>query len=418
MTFREDRLKVLHVVQGYHPAIGGTELLIQRVSEELVRSFGDEVTVFTTNAYNCEAFYSPSHPLMPSGVETINGVKVKRFRIFNALAPILGPVQRATFRWRLPLNQYWRTIYGGPIAPQMFLELTTCQADVVAAASFPLLHMYYATIARYFNKRPLVLQGGLHPEDQWSFDRPIICRAIRQSNAYIANTAYERDYLLSKGIQGDRIHVSGVGVEAEPFLKADGLSFRRQHHLLGYPVVAFIGPQGRQKGIDILLQAMRLVWRQIPQARLVIAGGRTSFSLKIEEIIAGLGEERDKVVLIYNFREEEKPEIFAAGDVFAYPSSYESFGIAFLEAWASGKPVIGCRAGAIPMVVEDGQDGLLVPCQDVNLLAATILQLLSDEGLRVRLGQRGRAKVLANYTWDRVVAQFRRVYQEAIEQAR
>jgi len=411
-------MKILHVVQGYHPAIGGTEFLIQRVSEELVRSFDDEVTVFTTNAYNCEAFYSPSHPLLPPGLETINGVTVKRFPIFNALAPLLGPLQRAAFRWRLPLNQYLRTLYGGPIAPRMFLELTTCQADVVAAASFPLMHMYYATVAKSFNKRPLVLQGGLHPEDRWGFDRPMIFRAIRRCDAYIANTAYERDYLINKGMDDDRIHVIGVGVDPEPFLKADGLSFRRRHRLIGHPVVAFIGPQGRQKGIDILLQAMRLVWRQNPRARLVIAGGRTSFSPRIEELIEGLGEERGKVILIHNFREEEKPEIFAACDVFAYPSGYESFGIAFLEAWASGKAVIGCRTGAIPTVVEDGQDGLLVPYQDADRLAGAILHLLSDEGLRARLGQRGREKVLADYTWDQVAAQFREVYQEAMERAR
>ena len=210
----------------------------------------------------------------------------------------------------------------------------------------------------------------------------------------------------------------GVGVDAEPFVKADGIPFRRRHRLLGHPVVAFIGPQGGQKGIDTLLQAMGLVWSHAPEARLVIAGGRTSFSPRIEELVAGLEEERDKVVLVHNFREEEKPEIFAACDVFAYPSGYESFGIAFLEAWASGKPVIGCRVGAIPTVVEDGRDGLLVPYQDVDRLAAAILRLLSDEELRARLGQRGREKVLTTYTWDRVAARFREVYQGAMERAR
>ena len=69
-------MKILHVTQGYAPAIGGTELLIQRVSEELVRQFGDEVTVFTTDCYSGEAFFTLSAPRLPVGWEERNGVRV------------------------------------------------------------------------------------------------------------------------------------------------------------------------------------------------------------------------------------------------------------------------------------------------------------------------------------------------------
>ena len=76
-------MKVLHVVQGYFPAIGGTDHLIQRVSEELVLQFSDEVTVFTTNCYSSEAFSTPWMPRMAHGWEEINGVHVVVF-LFQA----------------------------------------------------------------------------------------------------------------------------------------------------------------------------------------------------------------------------------------------------------------------------------------------------------------------------------------------
>jgi glycosyltransferase involved in cell wall biosynthesis len=96
--------------------------------------------------------------------------------------------------------------------------------------------------------------------------------------------------------------------------------------------------------------------------------------------------------------------------VFAYPSGFESFGIAFLEAWIRAKPVIGCRAGAIPSVIEDGWDGLLVRYEDKDELAHAVIRLLENPQMRRELGERGRQKTLRRYTWDIVSDRFREVY--------
>jgi glycosyltransferase involved in cell wall biosynthesis len=116
-------------------------------------------------------------------------------------------------------------------------------------------------------------------------------------------------------------------------------------------------------------------------------------------------------VLIDNFSESQKPQLFAACDVLAYPSVYESFGIAFVEAWATGKPVVGCRAGAVPCVVRHEVDGLLVDPEDTKGLAEAILRLLKEPNLRHDMGQRGLKKVRESHTWPVVTARFREVYQ-------
>lgn len=390
--------------------------MIKGLSERLVALFGDAVTVFTANVYNCEAFYDPTRPLLPVGEETINGVTVRRFGVFNLLGPLLRVVQKAAYVARLPYRDYLRTIYGGPIIFGLTRAIADFRGDVVAASSFPLMHMYYASKAKKLSGLPLVFHGGLHPEDKWGYDRPMIYKAIEQADRYVAYTTYERDYLVGKGIEARKIEVVGVGVEAERFASADGSSLRERYGLNDEPLVAFVGQQAKRKGVDTLLWAVKEVWAEMPGVRVLIAGGRTNFSARIKGIIARFEpEERDRIIIIDNFKEEEKADIFAACQVLAFPSAYESFGVPFIEAWAAAKPVIGCRTGAVSSLVEDGVDGLLVPYGDVAELATAILKLLKDDRLREELGQHGREKVLADYTWDIVAGRYRAVYEKAQE---
>jgi glycosyltransferase involved in cell wall biosynthesis len=104
----------------------------------------------------------------------------------------------------------------------------------------------------------------------------------------------------------------------------------------------------------------------------------------------------------------------AAGDVFASPSGFESFGITYLEAWAAGKPVIGCRSGAVPSVITEGQDGILVDYKDDRELAGALLEILLDPGLQAKLAANGRQKVNDNYTWEIIGKKFRSIYGRVI----
>ncbi len=413
-------MKILHVVQGYAPAIGGTELLIQKVSEKLVARHGDEVTVYTTTAArNCNVFVNPFYRQLRPGTTEINGVTVRRFRVFNLLGPALFYLQRIYSALKLPRDDYLRALFVGPIIWNMTRAIARARADVVGAASFPMLHMYYAMAARRQTVRPTVLIGCLHPEEPWAFGQQIIYDAIHQADAYAALTTYERDYLVGRGIDGAKIAVAGVGVEPSGFAQADGRRVRERFGWGDDPVVAFIGQQAVHKGIGTLVQAMPEVWRAYPDARLLIAGSRAQYSGTVRRMVSQLPPEQgSQVTIVDDFPEADKPHLFDACDVFAYPSGFESFGIAYLEAWIRHKPVIGCRAGAVPSVIDEGRDGLLVRYKDREDLAQAILTLLRHPELRREMGERGRRKVLDHYTWDKVSDRFRQVYREAASRAR
>ena len=354
-------MKILHVTQGYHPAIGGTELLIQRVSEELVRQFGDEVTVFTTNCYSGDAFYTPNLPRLPVGWEQVNTVRVRRFPVYSRVSRLFRPFRPSLRKTFFPGSQYFRTLFNGPIIPGLGRAIRLADFDLAAASSFPLLHMFQTLSAAHRTHRPCVLHGGLHPQDEWGFQRPMIYEAIQKADRYIANTEFEARYVISRGASADKVRVVGVGVDLEPFQHVNSQEARQWLGLGEAPVVGFIGQIAGHKGVDTLVRAMPIVWQVEPQTRLLIAGAHTLFSESLEHTIRQLpAEDQSKIVLKYNFTNEEKPRLYAALDVFAYPSGFESFGIAYLEAWAMQKAVIGTWRGAIPSVISAGRDGLLV----------------------------------------------------------
>jgi glycosyltransferase involved in cell wall biosynthesis len=410
-------MKILHVVQGYMPAIGGTERLMQKASEKFVERHGDDVTVFTTNAYNCELFWRRDQPQLPTGVEAINGVTVRRFPVFNRLNRLRQLLAGGSYQLGLPYNDWLRALYNGPLIPEMTRAVANAGADVVAASSFPLLHMHYALWGGRRAGIPVIFYGGIHTADSFGFERPMIYRAIRQADGYIAYTTFERDYLVARGIPAAKIHVVGVGVDMVPFVQANGRSLRQRLGWGDAPVVAFIGQQVPHKGVDMIMEAMPAIWREQPQTCLLIAGSKTTYSAVIQHWLDNLpAAQQAQVALIHNFREEEKPDLFAAADLVLYPSAHESFGIVFIEAWSARKPVVGVNVGAVPSVIDDKKDGLLIEHRNVANLTQAVLTLLDQPNLRREMGQAGYQKVVQHYTWDIVADKFREVYCRALGQ--
>jgi glycosyltransferase involved in cell wall biosynthesis len=215
------------------------------------------------------------------------------------------------------------------------------------------------------------------------------------------------------------VHVVGAGVDPQSFSDRDGAQVRRRYGIGDAPVVGYVGRMQPTKGVVTTIEAMKSVWALDSRVRLLLAGRHfprgTQQDQEFEQALAGLSPgERARVIHVDGFDDKEKPSIFDAMDVFAMPSTAESFGIAYLEAWMCRKPVIGSRIGSTQCVVEDGVDGVLVDPNDPREIAAVILELLADRKRAQRMGQQGYEKTLSRFTWDKITDKVERIFLNLI----
>jgi glycosyltransferase involved in cell wall biosynthesis len=160
------------------------------------------------------------------------------------------------------------------------------------------------------------------------------------------------------------------------------------------------------------------LWQRGVPARLVLAGPEMpNFRAFFEKFTADPAVGSFPPVLRLGvLNEQQKKDFFAGLDLFALPSRSDSFGLVLLEAWANGVPNIAYRAGGVADVIRHQEDGLLVPCGDIQLLADRLAQLVEKHDLRRRLGETGRRRLPDEFRWEDKLALVRRVYHEIAAQ--
>jgi glycosyltransferase involved in cell wall biosynthesis len=224
----------------------------------------------------------------------------------------------------------------------------------------------------------------------------------RQADAVITLTPSEKRTLISLGVQEDRIHVTGHAPILAP--AADGSRFRQKHGVED-PIVLFLGQFYEYKGYRQVVEAAERVWQQQPNTHFFFVGPPVKRS---EQVFA---EHLDpRIHRLGAVSSAEKTDALAACDLLCVPSIQESFGGVYTEAWSLGKPVIGGRIPAIADVVTEGQDGFLVE-QQPEEIADRILYLLNHPTEAAAMGQAGKAKVEAHFTWPKLAEKTLKVYQ-------
>jgi phosphatidylinositol alpha-1,6-mannosyltransferase len=188
---------------------------------------------------------------------------------------------------------------------------------------------------------------------------------------------------------------------------AGGQAVRQRLGLGGRPVVVCVSRLVRRKGQDTLLRAWPQVRAACPDAALLIVGGGP-YGGELRRLAARLGV-ADSVVFTGEVPWPELPAHYDAGDVFAMPCrtrrgglDVEGLGIVYLEASATGLPVVGGDSGNAPDAIREGETGYVVPGRAVDQVAGRIIGLLADpEGARA-MGTKGRAWVEQEWAWELV----------------
>jgi glycosyltransferase involved in cell wall biosynthesis len=201
------------------------------------------------------------------------------------------------------------------------------------------------------------------------------------------------------------------------FCMPNGVADEGAKYLVGktenaVPVILFVGIVRPDKGVDVLLEAARILKTGGHRFLVRIVGEFASdeYYQKVSREIDENGL-NDCIELCGRKVDEEKWKLYQSADVFCFPSHYasESFGNVLLEAMMFRLPVVATRWRGIPDIVVESETGFLVPIKDAEAIAAKLARLLVDKSLRERLGQKGRERYLAKFTVEQYLEKTREV---------
>ena len=188
---------------------------------------------------------------------------------------------------------------------------------------------------------------------------------------------------------------------------AGGAAVRDRLGLAGRPVVVCVSRLVPRKGQDTLIRAWPQVRAAVPDAALLLVGGGP-YAGQLRRLASGLGV-AGSVIFTGAVPWPELPSYYDAGDVFAMPCrtrrrglDVEGLGIVYLEASATGLPVIGGDSGNAPDAIRDGETGYVVPGRSPAAVAGRLVHLLTDRAGARAMGEKGMAWVDQEWRWDLV----------------
>lgn len=374
-------MRIAQVTPWFYPHLGGVESHVMGLSRELAAR-GHEVTVVTTR-----------HTSSAPERETMDGFDVIRVK---------------------PRLILLRT----PIAPRIRGVLRNLPSDIVHAHLPPPLSAHFAADACEARGLPLVLTYHCDVEIpsplgsliETMYRRSMGASTLKRAAKVVVTT---RTYAAtSRAVWKHDPVVIPNSVDVHRFhSEIDGRAVRQRLKIaLDRPVVLLVGRIVSHKGVEHFIEASRY----LPDVQFLVAGEGASLD-SMERLADSLGV-RDRVRFLGRISQNNLPGIYAACDVFVLPSvsRLEAFGIVALEAMATGKPVVVADIPGVREVIDDGREGLLADPVNPQDLAGKIRRLVEDPVLREEMGRRGREKVLANFTTERVADQLLEVYRNVL----
>jgi len=392
-------LRIVNVVQRFHPALGGSENQVRLISRELVKR-GHPVAVLTTSSMS--SLDIPSLRSLPkrgpklSSHEFIDGVEVRRYR--------------ALFR-----------LYGFLLTPPM-LKLLKIEADLIHAYGFYVTTSLAAGLAAKIRRIPFVLTandadigllasfferlcGKLYVK---TFGKLLVACADR---VVAVSEANKDDIVRKLGVDPHKVVVISNGLDFEIFDREVDVNEFKERHGVDGPLILFVGRITKHKGIQFLIKAAPPILREFPTARFMIVGEDYGYLENLTRMVEKL-EIQDHVIFLSRLSQNEIVQAYKSADVFVLPSALEAFGLVVVEAMASRTPVVASNYGGIRCLVEDGVNGLTFKVGDSVELADRVKGILIDNALRIGIVENARLIVEQKYSIERTVEKLEMLYED------
>lgn len=271
-----------------------------------------------------------------------------------------------------------------------------CGLKYAAERNLPVVASYTTNFSRYLSYYKLGFLENL----SWRYLRWF----HNQCHLNYCPSQTVRDELEKEGFQN--ITVWGRGIDLElfsPNKKSDVLKNIAPGKNLFYLYVGRLAPE---KDLDVLFDAWRIVSSRLPEAQLVITGDGP--------IAEELKRRNSKGVTFTGYRHgEDLAAVYAAGDIFVFPSTTETFGNVVLEAMAAGLPIVAAASGGVKNLLVDGDNGIACSPRNYHEMAVAMLKLAQNGDLRAKMSFRARQFAL-KLTWDGILGNLLNSYQQVI----
>jgi glycosyltransferase involved in cell wall biosynthesis len=267
---------------------------------------------------------------------------------------------------------------------------------------------------------------GLHGSDVFLAERrgvrALARWALRRASLLTGSSPELVERVCALGFPARLSRVIPYGVDTVRFAPDPGRRrpWRERLHIPdGAPVLLGVGRMAAKKGFGVLAAALPALLEAEPRLHVVLAGGGDL----LPELAAATERWRERVHLPGAVDRDTLPDLYRAADLFVLPAVHDRQGNVdglpnvILEAMATGLPVVASRISGIPLAVEDGRTGLLVPERDAAALAAALRRLLADGDAARAMGERGRRKAESELTWEVIAARHREAYELALAAA-
>lgn len=258
--------------------------------------------------------------------------------------------------------------------------------------------------------------------DSYRWNKPR--RVIEEADMILPNSRYTRGLLLGLGVDPSKIEIIHHAADPSVFFplpESRIAALKKRYGLDDLRIILTVANLQRHKGQDMVIKALPAIRNKFPNAVYCVVGkGRDDGYLRALAGDVGVG---GSVRFFSNLKSrDELRDFYNMSDVFIMPSrmiperkDVEGFGIAYLEANACGKPVIGGRSGGVPDAVEEGVTGLLVSPENADEIAEGVVKILGNPELGRRLGEKGRERVIRELNWKNRAERLREVCDRVLD---
>jgi len=291
-------------------------------------------------------------------------------------------------------------------------------------AALSLKEVWSAPIVHMFHTLGVMKQRVRRGKEEAESDERIQgeLRVLRGADRIVAATLAEvaqLQWLYQADV--NKIAVNPPGVDLTRFYP---IPPEEAKEFIGVPpcnrMLLFVGRIEPLKGIDALLEAIRIMRLKGVDVCLAVIGGNpesgveeTSTEMERLKSLRDQAGLTDLVAFLGKRSQDTLPYYYSAAEAVVMPSQYESFGMVALEAMACGAPVVASQVGGLAYLVQDGVTGFIVPVDDPRLLAEKLIRIVEDPGLRQQLGSQA-AHIAKEYGWEKIGARIIELYHQAL----